>query len=857
MQGAEISGAANLRFTVTQPDAEEAVLTFDYTYNGAVGPTARALAIVDLRSNKGSSAWFGCDAATLSRGKGTISIKVRFFNDEEGVPESVTTDRVRLMFLNEAQTVVTTSAIFLKNIKWGKPGAKPIRPQMPAVGLKAPSPPTGESLAVLQKQQKETLAKEQQESERRKEALAKAEAETKRLAAEKLFAENKAKEDAELRQKNAAIEAQLREEAIKKAKAAAEQLVLEKAQAETKAKEEAAARERRAIIAAQIREENIKKAEAESTRLANEKAAAELMAKAEANARILAAAQEAKIKEEARLAAVAEAKQLAEMKQLAEEKAIKEAEARAAQAAVEAKQREAARLNAEAAIKKLAEEKALAEKLAKERAEEQAAAELKAQEEARIKAVAEAKRISEENARAELAAKQEREQRAQQAALEAKQREEARIKAEQQAQRLAQEKLAAETRAREEDEIRQKKLALEIKQREEARLAAVAESKRLAAEKLLAETQTREAEEASVRQIATENKLREEARLKVEAEAKRLSEAKIAADKKAEEEADERAKQEALQAKTREEALLKAQADAQRLAEEKAAADLRAVNLAKNQEKSEAIAANPIEASVSVTQSPATADGAPLTLSTSLQSKVTNLDVVNRSLDRSRMTFGVEYEYKDDFGPKAQVGVEVLRGSDPESRNHFSSTPLEIGKTRRNFLLFPVKFSPTHTLSDSGQYTSDKVLVYLRDPKTNQKQTMYPATMLLAWRAPGTVAVATQTAGAIEMEDFKQNDPTSGYVSLKYNLPANTPVTLKVRIYDSSKPESSAYFQPAEVLVRGGRGQQLIDIKVDPNNKSLTDYIKADTIEIEAIGPDKKTIEKITRKATMGWARPH
>ena len=855
-QGSEVSGASNLRVMVTQPEATEALFTFDYTYDGRLGLTARALAIVDLRSRKGSSAWFGCDPVTIAKGHGTVSIKIKFFNDEEGVPESVITDRVRLLFLNDTQTVVANSTPFLKNITWGRPGSKPLRQPDATVGEVAGKAGLPAAAEANRKAAAEAFALEQQQAKARKDALLLAEAEAKRLAAEKAVAEAKAREEAQARRRQVALEAQLREEAVRKSQMEAARLAEEKAAAEKKAREEEAVRERQVRLEAQLREEALRKAEAESRRLAEEKLMAESKAQEEAKARMLREAQEAKLREEARLKAEAETKRLAEAKAAAEEKALREEGIRLKQAALEAKQRETARLKAEAAIKQLAEEKALAEKQAKERAEEQAAAELKAQETARLKAVAEAKRLAEENARAELAAKEESEARARQAALEAKQREQARIKAEQEAQRLAQEKVLAETKAREEAAIKAQLLALELKQREEARLKAEAESKRLAQEKLLAETKAREEAEARSRQAALEIKEREEARLKVLAEAKRLADEKAIAEKQALEEIEAQTKKEALQAKLRDEALAKAQAEAKRLAAEKAAADMQALEAAKAQTKSPPAEVTPKAAVPSAVPPVNLAGRAPLTASTTLKSKVTNVDVVNRSLDRSRMTFGVEYEYKDDFGPKAEIGLEVLRGNEPESRGFFESQPVEIGKSRRNFLLFPVKFSPTHTLADADQYNTDKVLVYLRDPKEEQKQTMYPATMLLVWRAPGAVAAA-QSGAAVEIEDFKQNDPTSGYISLKYNLPANSTATLRVKVYEAAKPESAAYFQPAEVLVKGGRGQQLIDVKVDPDNKSPTDYIKADTIEVEVLGPDKKSIAKVTRKTTMGWARPH
>ena len=58
---------------------------------------------------------------TIPTGHGTISIKVKFFNDEPGAPKELTTDRVRIMMLTDSGGSVIAQNIFSRAIKVGQP----------------------------------------------------------------------------------------------------------------------------------------------------------------------------------------------------------------------------------------------------------------------------------------------------------------------------------------------------------------------------------------------------------------------------------------------------------------------------------------------------------------------------------------------------------------------------------------------------------------------------------------------------------------------------------------------------------------------------------------------------------------
>ncbi len=518
---------------------------------------------------------------------------------------------------------------------------------------------------------------------------------------------------------------------------------------------------------------------------------------------------EAKVREEARLKAEADekARQDIEARRLAEEKSKADAEAKA---------REDARLKA------VAEEKARQETeaslLAAERAK--AEAETKAREEARVKAWRKKKRakrrrvpqrLAEEKAKAEAEAKTE---------AEAKAREEARLKA------------VAEEKARQEAVARQ--LA-------EEKAKADAEAKASEEERLKAEAQEKARQEAAARQLAEEKakadadaKAREEARLKEEAQEKARQEAaaKQLAEEKAKADAD---------AKAREETRVKAEAD------EKARQDAEAKRLA--EEKASAPAA---------VQSAAVSKAA-FVISSRNKSKVTNIDVVNRNMDRTEMTIAVEYQYASDDGP-VRMGVDFASTSEPGISDYFSSPAVDIGKGSRNFVMLPVKLNVA-AARDGKRSTvpTDKVWVYVAD-SSGQKRYIFQGTMMLVWHVPGATQADAQSAAqfgggnTLEIDSLKQNDLFSGYVSVNYNLRTGKG-RLRLRIFDSANPATASWFASDEVTIKSGPGVELVKIAV-PKDASSPDVFNADTVEIQMLDTKGETLATVRKQLPMSWAKP-
>ena len=334
-----------------------------------------------------------------------------------------------------------------------------------------------------------------------------------------------------------------------------------------------------------------------------------------------------------------------------------------------------------------------------------------------------------------------------------------------------------------------------------------------------------------------------------QAEIKRQADEKAKADAEVKRIADDKAKADA-EAKR-----IAALAEQQRVADEKARADAEAKRIADERAKAEA-------AAIIAAVTPSTSFRAPsFALSKTAKTKVSNLDVVHRSLDRSEMTIGVEYTYAASDG-LGTMGVDFASADDPAASTYFSSPTVEIGKSSRPFVLFPVKFNPASgSAPKSGSFGTDKVWVYLTGP-AGEKQYISSATMLLQWHPPGgasggPAAVAAARAGSqstAQIEDFKQNNAFSGSVMVRYNLGVDSG-RIHLRIYDSAKPESGAWFESEDVPIKSGPGLSLVNIKVPPESKGPAIF-SADTIEITLLDDKDKVLATVTTKSNMSWAKP-
>jgi hypothetical protein len=131
------------------------------------------------------SVWFGSDPATIGQGRGSISIKVKYFNDEPGVPPMFTSDQVNILILNRQASAILTRIPFLKTVKWGSPGAKPATASAPGpmIILSGAAVQVAEEKRIAEeKARAEVTNREQARLKAEKEALVRRESEAKALA---------------------------------------------------------------------------------------------------------------------------------------------------------------------------------------------------------------------------------------------------------------------------------------------------------------------------------------------------------------------------------------------------------------------------------------------------------------------------------------------------------------------------------------------------------------------------------------------------------------------------------------------------------------------------------------------------
>ena len=381
---------------------------------------------------------------------------------------------------------------------------------------------------------------------------------------------------------------------------------------------------------------------------------------------------------------------------------------------------------------------------------------------------------------------------------------------------------------------------------EEARIREEAEAKRIDEEKAKLEA------EAKVREQAAE------ARAKAEAEAKAREEAQL----KAEQDslaAIAKAKAEA-EVRVREEARLKAEQEALAAAKAKAEAEVKAREEARLKAEQEALAAAKAkaetEAKVRVSQPPPGSAASAFALSSAFRTKIVNVDIFSRTLDRTEMTISVDYDLsKEDGRPK--MGVDVVSTDDPSVSGYFSCPAVDIGRRSHNTILFPVKLiAVAASAFRRATLPTDKIWIYLVDA-SGVKSYIFQSTMVLLWRVPGAAnagpAAAAPRQSGVQIESFKQNDLFGGYVIVKYNMPADGG-RLHLRVVDSSNPSTEEWFANNDVSLKAGPGMQLVKIAALPGAK-CPDVFKADTLEIQLLDEKGNILATARKDAAMTWAK--
>ncbi|MEW6305519.1 MAG: polysaccharide biosynthesis/export family protein [Verrucomicrobiota bacterium] len=127
--GPAFNGVSNLRVVDRSADGSEAVLLMEYNYDGFGGPMVRLVPHIENRAIKRSESWFHAEETYISRGRGMVSVRVKYLPEQPG---SLTTDRVTVHMVNGNRLVGVGN--FLKDITWGQ-GAM-LAPAAPEPGIR-------------------------------------------------------------------------------------------------------------------------------------------------------------------------------------------------------------------------------------------------------------------------------------------------------------------------------------------------------------------------------------------------------------------------------------------------------------------------------------------------------------------------------------------------------------------------------------------------------------------------------------------------------------------------------------------------------------------------------------------------
>jgi hypothetical protein len=185
---------------------------------------------------------------------------------------------------------------------------------------------------------------------------------------------------------------------------------------------------------------------------------------------------------------------------------------------------------------------------------------------------------------------------------------------------------------------------------------------------------------------------------------------------------------------------------------------------------------------------------------------------------------------------------------------YFDTSPVQLGKSRRNFLLFPVKLQAG--VPDVNAVTTDKVLVYLQDGIAEGKAFFHDSTMLLTWVAPGAKAGSAALSGnALELENFRQTDSANATLTVRYNLTAPKGA-IRVRVLHSQNAAVVGYFEACEQDIKAGRGAQTLGLTLSTQATLPTSPFATDTLEITLVDGSGQVLTTLKKDVNMQWEKP-
>jgi hypothetical protein len=74
------------------------------------------------------ASWFGADAVRVGAGRGSVQLRVKYFNDEPGVPPMLKTGPVEILMFTDGLNGIISQGHFPMPMAWGRPVDRPTPP---------------------------------------------------------------------------------------------------------------------------------------------------------------------------------------------------------------------------------------------------------------------------------------------------------------------------------------------------------------------------------------------------------------------------------------------------------------------------------------------------------------------------------------------------------------------------------------------------------------------------------------------------------------------------------------------------------------------------------------------------------
>lgn len=135
-----------------------------------------------------------------------------------------------------------------------------------------------------------------------------------------------------------------------------------------------------------------------------------------------------------------------------------------------------------------------------------------------------------------------------------------------------------------------------------------------------------------------------------------------------------------------------------------------------------------------VAQPPPAAGASSFMLSSNFHTKISNIDISSRNLDRSALTLSVDYDFAKEDG-KQKMGVDFVSAGDPAVSKYFTGPAVRVSRGRHNTVFLPVKLDAAANDIKRTTLSTDQIWIYLVDA-AGVKSYIHQGTLVLFWHVP-------------------------------------------------------------------------------------------------------------------------